>query len=136
MSHDVQSRRRVIQGLAAAALPLGALTSIVSGPTPSPRSRGRSKKTKPNEDPEPATTIRQAVVAMRDAKVPRTLCAIVLGVSPATIGRRLQSSPRSTRVPQMLNSLLRAALRIDEMAGWLIRRSMEMAKNSSTIVSM
>ncbi|HEX4450800.1 MAG TPA: hypothetical protein VH143_08030 [Kofleriaceae bacterium] len=79
---------------------MGALTSIVSGPAPSPRSRGRSKKTKPNEDPEPTTTIRQAVVAMRDAKVPRKLCATVLGVSPATIGRRLQSSPRSTRVPQ------------------------------------
>jgi transposase InsO family protein len=77
---------------------MGALTSIVSGPTPSPRSRGRSKKTTPNEDPEPATTICRAVTAMRDAKVPRKLCATVLGVSPATIGRRLNPTTRTPRV--------------------------------------
>jgi transposase InsO family protein len=76
---------------------MGALTSMVSGPAPSPRSRGRSKKTKPNEDPEPATTIREAVIAMREAKVPRQLCASVLGVSVATLGRRLQPPTRSPR---------------------------------------
>ena len=76
---------------------MGALTSIVSGPTPSPRSRSRSKKTKPSEDPEPATTICQAVMAMREAKVPRKLCASVLGVSPATIGRRLQPTTQGSR---------------------------------------
>jgi hypothetical protein len=37
---------------------------------------------------------------------------------------------------QTLNKVLRAAFIIDEMAGWLIRLSMEIAKNSSTIVSM
>jgi len=76
---------------------MGALTSIVSGPEPSPRSRGRSKKTKPSEDPEPATAIHQAVIAMRDANVPRKLCATVLGVSPATIGRRLSPPPPSAQ---------------------------------------
>ncbi len=34
---------------------------------------------------------------MRDAKVPRKLCATVLGVSPSTIGRRLQPLNRSPR---------------------------------------
>ena len=58
---------------------------------------GRSKKTKPNEDPEPATTIRQAVSAMREAKVPRKLCVLVLGASPATIGRRLHPTTRPSR---------------------------------------
>lgn len=76
---------------------MGALTSIASGREPSPRSRSRSKKTKKSEDPEPATTMRQAVIAMRDAQVPRKLCARVLGVSPATIDRRLQSTARSAR---------------------------------------
>ncbi len=69
---------------------MGALTSIASGREPSPRSRGRSKKTKPSEDPEPATTVHQTVTTMRDAKVPRTMCARLLGVSLATVGRMLR----------------------------------------------
>ena len=73
-----------------------AVTSIASGREPSPRSRGRSTKKK-SEDPEPATTIRQAVIAMRDAKVPRRLCASVLGVSVATVGRRLHPITRPPR---------------------------------------
>jgi transposase InsO family protein len=81
---------------------MGALTSIISGPAPSPKSRKRSKKTSSSEDPEPATTIRQAVTAMREADVPRKLCASVLGVSLATVDRRAQPLPpqpqRSTRV--------------------------------------
>ncbi len=67
---------------------MGALTSIASGREPSPRSRGRSKKTKPCEDPEPATTVHQAVTTMRDAKVPWKLCARAVGVSLATVGRK------------------------------------------------
>lgn len=72
---------------------MGALTSIASGRPPSPRSRKRSSKTK-SEDPEPATTIRQAVIAMREAQVPRKLAAVVLGVSLATVDRRRHATPR------------------------------------------
>lgn len=63
---------------------------IASGREPLPRSRGKSKK-KPSEDPEPATTIHQAVTTMRDARVPMPLCARVLGVSEATARRRLEA---------------------------------------------
>jgi transposase InsO family protein len=86
---------------------MGALTSIVSGPTHSQRSRSRSKTTtssvqkpsdKPSsEDPEPATTMRQAVAAMREADVPRKLCAKALGVSESTIGRRLHATVPNAR---------------------------------------
>jgi transposase InsO family protein len=92
---------------------MGALTSMVSGPTPSTRSRGRSKKTKPSEDPEPATTLRQAVTAMRDAKVPRALCATVLGVSVATVGRQLQ--------PPMSGRRSGSGCRHDELAAQRVR---------------
>ena len=69
---------------------MGVVSSIASGREPLPRSRSRSKKTKKSEDPEPATTVHQVVTAMRDAKVPRKLCARMLGVSTATVARRLQ----------------------------------------------
>ncbi|MDB4952554.1 MAG: hypothetical protein JWO36_123 [Myxococcales bacterium] len=76
---------------------MGVVSSIASGRELLPRSRKRSKNKKQSEDPEPATTIHQVVTAMRDAAVPRKLCAQVLGVSPATVGRRLHPPSQPMR---------------------------------------
>jgi len=74
---------------------------IASGREPLPRSRGKSKK-KPSEDPEPATTIHQAVTTMRDARVPMAMCAKVMGVSEATARRRLATpAPRHERAREV-----------------------------------
>lgn len=72
---------------------------IASGKTPLPRSR--AKKTKP-EDPEPAP-IQTRVAAMRDAGVPTTLCAAMLGVSPATVRRYRRPKIATQRNPRVLD---------------------------------
>lgn len=69
---------------------------LASGKQSVPRARNRSTKKKP-EDPEPATTIHQAVTAMRDANVPVSLCAHVLGVSEATVLRRRHAPAAPTK---------------------------------------
>lgn len=74
---------------------------LASGKQAVPRARGRSTKKK-SEDPEPAATIHQAVTEMRDAKVPVSLCADVLGISEATVFRRRRApTSRPTRAPNL-----------------------------------
>lgn len=64
---------------------LSVVGGIASGRTPLPRSR--AKKSKPDEDPEPARIRKQAVTLMREQGARTKLCAAALGVSASTVRR-------------------------------------------------
>jgi transposase InsO family protein len=75
---------------------------LASGREPIPRQRSKPKA-KNTEDPEPGSTtsdLTSTVIAMRDARIPTSVCARLLQRSPATIRRRRRAatSRRPSRV--------------------------------------
>jgi hypothetical protein len=89
---------------------MSVVSDINSGREPVPRARSRSPKKEP-EDPEPAPSTIEAK-QMRDTAAPRGLCARLLGVSEATLGRRLRGASRDggARTARPLPEHLRSAV--------------------------